>query len=38
MQLTDYLPRIGYTGLQTANYATLCQLHRAHLLAIPYDA
>lgn len=37
MQLTDYLQRIGYTGLQAPNYTTLRQLHRAHLLAIPYE-
>ncbi len=33
MQLTAYLQRIGYTGLQTPTYTTLCQLHRAHLLS-----
>ena len=37
MKLTNYLQRIGYAGLQTPNYAMLRQLHRAHLLAIPYE-
>ena len=37
MKLEAYLDRIHYTGPRTADYATLYQLHRAHLLAIPYE-
>ena len=37
MKLEAYLERIHYTGPRTADYATLRQLHRAHLLAIPYE-
>lgn len=37
MQLDSYLARIRYTGPRTVTADTLCQLHRAHLLAIPYE-
>ena len=37
MNLDGYLQRIGYTGPRTPDLATLCALHRAHLLAIPYE-
>ncbi|NNJ12859.1 acetyltransferase [Chloroflexales bacterium ZM16-3] len=37
MQLDAYLTRIGYTGALRPDLATLCALHRAHLLAIPYE-
>ncbi|MDD3836962.1 MAG: arylamine N-acetyltransferase [Phenylobacterium sp.] len=32
-----YLARIGYAGELNANLATLRALHRAHLLAVPYE-
>jgi len=37
MKLDAYLRRIHYTGAHTVSEATLCALHRAHLLAIPYE-
>ena len=37
MQLDSYLTRIHYTGPRTVTAATLHQLHRAHLFAIPYE-
>lgn len=37
MKLEKYLQRIHYTGPQDVSTETLCQLHRAHLLAIPYE-
>ncbi len=37
MKLNDYLDRIGYRGALTPTLATLTALHRAHLLAIPYE-
>lgn len=37
MQLDAYLARIHYTGPRTVTAETLCQLHRAHLFAIPYE-
>lgn len=37
MKLDAYLNRIHYTGPRSVTYDTLCQLHRAHLLAIPYE-
>jgi N-hydroxyarylamine O-acetyltransferase len=37
MQLDAYLARIGYTGTLRPDLATLRALHRAHLLAIPYE-
>jgi N-hydroxyarylamine O-acetyltransferase len=37
MHLEDYLTRIGYTGPLDVNIETLAALHRAHLLAIPYE-
>jgi N-hydroxyarylamine O-acetyltransferase len=37
MKLEKYLQRIHYTGPRTATEETLRQLHRAHLLAIPYE-
>ncbi|MET8852024.1 arylamine N-acetyltransferase [Amycolatopsis sp. NPDC004625] len=32
-----YLDRLGYTGPRTATPETLRQLHRRHLMTIPYD-
>ncbi|MFO7169342.1 MAG: arylamine N-acetyltransferase [Chloroflexota bacterium] len=37
MRLADYLARIGYRGPIAQDSATLRALHRAHLLAIPYE-
>lgn len=37
MNLDTYLSRIDYRGPLAPNLATLCALHRAHLLAIPYE-
>lgn len=37
MNLDLYLQRIGYQGARVADLTTLCELHRAHLLAIPYE-
>lgn len=37
MTLADYLQRIGYTGTLQPDLVTLKALHRAHLLAIPYE-
>jgi N-hydroxyarylamine O-acetyltransferase len=37
MELSAYLERIGYAGPVSADAATLKALHRAHLLAIPYE-
>ncbi len=37
MKLEKYLQRIHYTGPHTVTEETLRQLHRAHLLAIPYE-
>lgn len=36
-QLDRYFARIGYRGPRDATLATLRGLHRAHLLAIPYE-
>ena len=37
MDLKAYFGRIGYVGEPRADLATLRALHRAHLLAIPYE-
>jgi N-hydroxyarylamine O-acetyltransferase len=37
MELSAYLDRIGYSGPIAPDVATLAALHRAHLLAIPYE-
>ncbi len=37
MKLENYLQRIGYEGDRQLNFATLKTIHRAHLLAIPYE-
>src|SRR5262245_51810376 len=37
MNLSDYLARIGYQGTPRADLATLAQLQRLHLAAIPYE-
>ncbi|HSV03150.1 MAG TPA: arylamine N-acetyltransferase [Phenylobacterium sp.] len=37
MQLAAYLDRIGFAGAPRADRETLLALHRAHLLAIPYE-
>ena len=36
-QLDRYCARIGYAGPRDATLGTLRALHRAHLLAIPYE-
>lgn len=36
-QIRDYLDRISYDGPTTANLETLRALHRAHILAVPYE-
>ncbi len=36
-QLDRYFARIGYRGPRDASLGTLCALHRAHLLAIPFE-
>ncbi len=36
-KLQSYLDRIGYTGTPQVNLETLSSVHRAHLLAIPYE-
>jgi N-hydroxyarylamine O-acetyltransferase len=35
--LKDYLDRIGYAGAIAADLETLRALHRAHILAVPYE-
>ena len=37
MDLHAYLRRINYRGEQTPSVATLHELHRAHLLAVPFE-
>ena len=37
MKLADYMTRIDYTGDVKPDLATLTAIHRAHLLAIPYE-
>jgi N-hydroxyarylamine O-acetyltransferase len=37
MNLLTYLHRIGYVGPLVANFDTLRALHRAHVMAIPYE-
>jgi N-hydroxyarylamine O-acetyltransferase len=37
MHLAEYLARVGYDGPLAPDAATLRALHRAHLLAIPYE-
>src|SRR3954471_15025485 len=37
MDLKAYFGRIGYVGEPRVDLATLRALHRAHLLAIPYE-
>src|SRR6185503_6394389 len=37
MDLQAYLDRIGFAGEARPDLATLTALHRAHLLAIPYE-
>ncbi len=36
-ELARYFARIGYTGPRAATLSTLRAVHRAHLLAIPYE-
>lgn len=36
-RLAAYLQRIGYDGATAPDFATLVGVHRAHLLAIPYE-
>lgn len=37
MRLADYLGRIGYDGPLNVDLETLTGVHRAHLLAVPYE-
>ncbi len=37
MEIDAYLERIGYRGSREPTAETLRQLHRAHLLAVPFD-
>ena len=37
MDLPAYLRRINYRGEQSPTAATLRELHRAHLLAVPFE-
>lgn len=37
MNVETYLQRIGYNGDRTPNVGTLRDLHRAHLLAVPFE-
>ncbi len=37
VDIAAYLRRIGYTGPVTATLPTLRQIHRAHLLAVPFE-
>ena len=34
----EYLERIGFTGFEQPDLATLVQIHRAHVATIPYEA
>lgn len=37
MNSAAYLRRIGYDGPTTPNAATLCGIHRAHMLRVPFE-
>lgn len=37
MDADAYLHRIGYKGPRTPNAETLCALHRAHMLTVPFE-
>ncbi|GEM_PF-28910 len=37
MNIEAYLKRIGYQGSREPTYETLRQLHRAHMLAVPFE-
>jgi N-hydroxyarylamine O-acetyltransferase len=37
MDVSSYLSRINYSGPRDVSAATLCQLHKAHLLAVPFE-
>ncbi len=37
MDLTSYLKRIDFKGRPAVDLATLNQIHRQHLLSIPYE-
>jgi N-hydroxyarylamine O-acetyltransferase len=37
MDVAAYLERIRYTGLTTPDLECLFQIHRAHLLAVPFE-
>ena len=37
MDLQKYLARTGYTGPVAPDFPTLCALHQAHLLAVPFE-
>jgi N-hydroxyarylamine O-acetyltransferase len=38
MDVQAYLDRIGYAGVPRVDLATLTELHRRHLRAIPYES
>jgi N-hydroxyarylamine O-acetyltransferase len=37
MDVDAYLHRIGYSGPRSPNADTLCALHRAHMLTVPFE-
>src|SRR6188474_3001225 len=37
MQVAEYLDRIAYSGSTAPTWETLRQLHRAHLMAVPFE-
>jgi N-hydroxyarylamine O-acetyltransferase len=37
MDVDAYLERIGYAGVREPSERTLCDLHRAHMLAVPFE-
>jgi len=37
MDIAAYLHRLNYSGPQAPTFETLCALHRAHLLSVPFE-
>jgi len=37
MNVAAYLERIGYSGSLTPSTETLADIHRAHLLSVPFE-
>jgi N-hydroxyarylamine O-acetyltransferase len=37
MDVSSYLCRINYRGPRDVSAQTLCELHKAHLLAVPFE-